>query len=62
MYTVEIQEVGEKFGCIAIIRKNGSEVVYQTRVYPYGFDGTARREALEEAALRGMVIDDGDDP
>jgi hypothetical protein len=40
--TIEVKEVGQKFGCKAIIRDGKTrKKLAETRLYPYGFSGAA---------------------
>ncbi len=59
--TIEIVEVGQKFGCAAVIRdaKTDSEIV-TTNTRPYGYDSSARADAMASVYSQGWIVVDKD--
>jgi hypothetical protein len=51
-----VATVGQHFGCCAQLKARNGRVVWESRVLPLGFDGTARDLANAAAAERGWRI------
>lgn len=62
--TIHVVEVGQAFGCCAIIRDaRGRKIAETDDVRPYGFDGNAYRDGERLCAARGWTVasDERDD-
>lgn len=58
--TVDTVEVGQAFGCCAVIRdaRSGRKIA-KTRTRPYGCDAAAMADAEAFATARGWRVDPG---